>query len=542
MLKNLILLVVITTIVYGCLYYFLRRIFRQFEKDIALVTLNVSSYPVLIVFILASLKFAIAHLKSDLSLTWLNSCLTATIIIAIAYWLWRLMAHVVFYELKKWADNSEIMWDNVLLPLLEAVTPILITLVGLALILQLSLGVNLSGIWVALGGASFIIGFATKDILANFFSGIVLLIDTPFQFGDVLRFENGQLGILQRIGLRVTQIYQFENHTEAYIPNSVLQAQKIVNVSRPIAPIFYSVPILFSATCDFKQCFQIMEEIILAHPDTIGDIDTKLKYLDKYFNGQKSSDDAVRQLKIGRERLLTEQKVNLKLAEIEENLEALVLTLKFFEQDGLDRDEIDTIKMEYQGVLDLVGLEFTGVEKSAKKSWLSPRKIARKVQLEETKSSESLINLVRKWYRIRLKDQNIVDEDQYILPKIWEYQIELLKKRSTRLQSQILYPERIETRLDDYVEELLNWLKTRFKQARNRCHDPVVGIEENVYGSSAIFLKFSLNYYVDDIRLEDGKRGQRVSSQIYYEILNHLQSSMIEQVKVSGNLALNKDD
>ena len=46
------------------------------------------------------------------------------------------------------------------------------------------------------------IGFAIKDILANFFSGIVLLIDTPFQFGDVLRLEDGSLGMLKKIGVR----------------------------------------------------------------------------------------------------------------------------------------------------------------------------------------------------------------------------------------------------------------------------------------------------------------------------------------------------
>ena len=528
------------TLMYGCLYYFLRKIFRQFEKDIALVTLNVSAYPVLIILILGSLKFTTARLESNLSLIGVNSCLTAVIIIAIAFWLWRLMIDVVFYELKNWAENSEIMWDNVLIPLLEAVTPILIILVSSALILQFSLGVNLSGIWVTLGGASFIIGFATKDILANFFSGIVLLIDTPFKFGDVLKFENGQLGILQRIGLRVTQIYQFETHTEAYIPNSLLQAQKIVNVSRPIAPIFYSIPVLFLATCDFKYCFKIMEEIVLAHPDTIGDIDIKLEYLDQYFNWHGTSNYSDRHKKNIRKRLIVEQEVNLKLAEIEENLEALVLTLKFFEQDGLDQDEIDTIKIEYQAILDLVGLEFTSIEKSTKKSWFSSRRRTQKVQLEETNSASSLIFLVRKWYRIRLKDRNIVDDDQYILPKIWEYQIELLKKRFTRLQTQILHPGRIETRLDDYIDELVNWLKTSFKQARNRCHDPEITIENNLNGSSAIFFKFSLNYYVDDIRLEDGKHGQRVGSEIYYEILNHLQSFMVEQANVSDNLVLKK--
>lgn len=517
-------LVTIVIIVYVCLFSFLRRIFRNFEKDIALVTLTVSFYPALIVFILGSLKIELNYLNFNWSLTWLDSLFTTAIIIAIAYWVWRLLTQVVFYYLKKWVKKSEIMWDNVLLPLLEAATPILIIIVSLALILQFSFGINLNGIWVALGGASFIIGFATKDILANFFSGIVLLIDTPFQFGDVLQLENGNLGILQRIGLRVTQLYQFETHTEAYIPNSILQAQNIVNLSRPIAPIHYTVPITFLSKCDFKVCHRTMEEIIWAHPDTIGDIETKLKFLDKYFTGEETY--LTINKKNGCQRLIAEQEVNFKLEEIEENLEALVLTLKFFEKDGLDEEEIATIQDDYKTILDLVGLESIEIETSRKRI-LSRRQQSRFIQLEETNSSDSLISLVREWYRLRLQDPNIVDRDEYILPKIWEYQIELLKKRCDRLLQQILNPKRVETRLDDYVKELVIWLKTRFKQARDKCYNPDVQIERNFNGSSAIFLQFNLDYYIDDIRLEDGKRAKRVRGEIYYEILNHLQCYIV---------------
>ena len=99
------------------------------------------------------------------------------------------------------------MWDDGLLPLLDGVIPVVIVLFASVLVLK-SFGVDLTGLWVALGGATFISGFAVKDILANFFSGIVVLIDTPFQFGDVLRFEDGSVGMLRKIGVRVTQLYR----------------------------------------------------------------------------------------------------------------------------------------------------------------------------------------------------------------------------------------------------------------------------------------------------------------------------------------------
>uniref|UniRef100_UPI001930DD9C mechanosensitive ion channel domain-containing protein n=1 Tax=Kamptonema formosum TaxID=331992 RepID=UPI001930DD9C len=60
------------------------------------------------------------------------------------------------------------------------------------------LGFDLSGLLVTIGGAAFVLGFALKDILANFFSGLVLLIDTPFSFGDVVALSDGSRAVIKK--------------------------------------------------------------------------------------------------------------------------------------------------------------------------------------------------------------------------------------------------------------------------------------------------------------------------------------------------------
>lgn len=529
MLGSLALTVVGATLLYGLLFYTLRTVFRQFERDIALVTLNVSAYPALIAFILTSLKVTVDNLK--LELAWVERILIASIIITASYWSLRLFNQVVIYYFKEYAEQTEIMWDNVLIPLLEGVIPVLIFLTGIALILQHSFGVDLTGIWVTLGGATFIVGFATKDILANFFSGLALLVDTPFQFGDVLRLENGNLGVLKKIGLRVTEIYMFERHTVAYIPNSKLQEQDIVNLSRPIAPVHFSISILFLSNCNLKAVQHTMEDIIRAHPDTLGNINAKLECLERYFNGEEDENNFRAKKENGRRRLLAEDEVNLKLEEIEQALEALVVILQFAEKGGLNQDDIETVKQEYQDVLNMIGLEVIVMEASKnKRKFFRRRRSHHFIQFKETNSPDSLLSLIRKWYRLWLRDPDLVDEDQYILPETWEYRIELLKRRVRRLLQQILNPERMETRLDDYVKDLVRWLRTRFKQARSQWQEPDVRMEQNVHGNSAIFLKFTLNYYVDDIKLEDCERGERVNSEIYCEIVRQLQPYMTQQI------------
>jgi MscS family membrane protein len=124
MLRSLVLTVVGATLLYGLLFYTLQTVFRQYEQDIALVTLTVAANPASIAFILTSLKVTFDNLK--LEIEWVDRILLASIIVTATYWLLRLFNQVVIYYLKEYAQQIEIMWDNVLIPLLEKVIPVLI--------------------------------------------------------------------------------------------------------------------------------------------------------------------------------------------------------------------------------------------------------------------------------------------------------------------------------------------------------------------------------------------------------------------------------
>ncbi|AFZ20193.1 mechanosensitive ion channel family protein [Allocoleopsis franciscana] len=509
-LSSLLLAVGGAVLLYIVMFYILRSIFRKFERDIALVTLNVSAYPALTVFILAVLKLTFHQLPSVVLIDGFENILAAGLIIAASYWLVQLFIQVFIYYLKDFTQQTEAMWDDVLLPLLEAVVPVVIVLIASVFVLR-SLGVDLTGIWVALGGATFVIGFAAQGILANFFSGVVLLIDTPFQFGDVLRLEDGSIAMLRKIGVRVTQLYLPSQHCDIYIPNSKLQEQNIVNLSRPTAYYHYSTEVSIPFVHDAREVKQVIRETILAHPDTLGDIERKLELIDRY----SQIEELEEQRKFGRLRLLAEQDVNYKLEEIAPALEALVVTLQFAEKGGLTQDEIENVQQEYRDVLAVIGLEITTEIQNNRSV----------VTLQETRSKDNLIGLVREWYRACMRDPNLLDNDSYMIPDEWERKITLLKRRTQRLYQKISNPQREETRLDDYVMELKQWLQERFKQPRQKWQEPQVLVKEIEHDEANCYIKFQLNFFVDDIKLENGKRGDRVSSQIYQSVVQYLQHS-----------------
>ena len=507
-LSSLLLAIVGAVLLYIVMFYVLRSIFRKFERDIALVTLNVSAYPALTVFVLAILKLTFHQLPSVKLIDSFENILAASLIVATSYWLVQLFIQVFIYYLKDYTQQSEAMWDDVLLPLLETVVPVIIFLIASVFVLRY-LGVDLTGIWVALGGATFIIGFAAQGILANFFSGVVLLIDTPFKFEDVLRLENGAIAILRKIGARVTQLYLLNQHCDIYIPNSKLQEQIIANFSRPFPYYYYSSEVDIPFVHDVREVKQILEQVILAHPDTLGDIDRKLEWIDSYYQLEELEN----QRKVGRLRLLSEQNVNFKLEEITPALEALAVTLQFAEKGGINQDEIENVRQEYQGILEAIGLDaITEIQGN--------RSI---ITLKETRKKDTLIALTRAWYRLCIRDPNLLDNDSYIITEDWERKITLLKRRTQRLYQKICRPQWEETRLDDYVMELKQWMQERFKQPRQKWQEPQVLVKGIEHDESNIYTKFQLNFFIDDIKLENGKRGERISSQIYEEVVQYLQ-------------------
>ena len=95
-----------------------------------------------------------------------------------------------------------------------------------------TLGFSISGV-LAFGGIGGIaVGFAAKDLLANFFGGLVIYLDRPFAVGDWVRSPDRQIeGTVERIGWRQTIIRGFDTRP-LYIPNSTFTSIAVENPSR----------------------------------------------------------------------------------------------------------------------------------------------------------------------------------------------------------------------------------------------------------------------------------------------------------------------
>ena len=93
-------------------------------------------------------------------------------------------------------------------------------------------GVSVSGLLAFGGVGGVLIGFAAKDTLANFFSGLLIFWERPFVVGDWIRRPDANIeGVVENIGWRMTQIRTFD-HRPLYVPNSLFFNSVIENPQR----------------------------------------------------------------------------------------------------------------------------------------------------------------------------------------------------------------------------------------------------------------------------------------------------------------------
>lgn len=99
------------------------------------------------------------------------------------------------------------------------------------MILQ-ELGLSVSGLMAFGGIGGLIVGLSAKELLSDFFGGLVLMTDKPFKVGDWICSPDRDIeGTVEEIGMRRICVRTFDKRP-LYIPNSIMSTITIENPSR----------------------------------------------------------------------------------------------------------------------------------------------------------------------------------------------------------------------------------------------------------------------------------------------------------------------
>ena len=126
------------------------------------------------------------------------------------------------------------------------------------------LGLDLSNIALIAGALSVGIGFGLQNVVNNFISGVILLVERPLKVGDWVVVGAHQ-GYVRRIDVRATEIQTFQR-SSVIIPNSELISSAVVNWTHKdsLARVEVAVGVAYGSDLDAVR--EVLLECARTHP------------------------------------------------------------------------------------------------------------------------------------------------------------------------------------------------------------------------------------------------------------------------------------
>lgn len=188
------------------------------------------------------------------------------VIATVAWFLIRLIRRVEANIVRKGEESDE-SFDRTTVDVTGKILRMSLIITAVLVTMQ-TLGYSISGI-LAFGGVGGIaVGFAARDLLANFFGGLMIYLDRPFAVGEWIRSPDKEIeGTVEEIGWRLTIIRTFDKRP-LYVPNSVFTSISVENPSRmQNRRIYETIGIRYEDVGKMDAIVSDVKKMLMGHPE-----------------------------------------------------------------------------------------------------------------------------------------------------------------------------------------------------------------------------------------------------------------------------------
>ncbi len=221
--------------------HFIARRALQHAENVASRTNNIwddslieaTRRPLPVLIWLAGISFAL-HLihrqTGEQLLEYLAPARNIGVVLCIAWFLFKLIRELADNMVAARTGAGEEV-DRTTVDGLSKVSRIVVIVIAALAVMQ-TLGFSISGVLAFGGMGGIAVGFAAKDLLANFFGGLMIHLDRPFNVGETVRSPDKQIeGKVEHIGWRQTRI-RAASMALIYVPNALFTSIVVENPSR----------------------------------------------------------------------------------------------------------------------------------------------------------------------------------------------------------------------------------------------------------------------------------------------------------------------
>ena len=269
-LRGIELFVIVLLTVFGS--YFVRRFIRTLKTraekteskwdDTFFVALQ---GPARTLVWVVGLTFALERASVGLDIEAIFSPLRSALVIATLTW-----ALIRFIDRVQRRMMHDPQSDDLDLTTIDAIGRLIriTVMITSGLIILQTLGFSVSGV-LAFGGLGGIaVGFAAKDLLSNFFGGLMIFLDRPFGVGDWIRSPDRDIeGTVESLGWRLTTIRTFDKRP-LYVPNATFLSIAVENPSRMShRRIYETIGVRYDDASQIRPIVERVRTMLEQHPD-----------------------------------------------------------------------------------------------------------------------------------------------------------------------------------------------------------------------------------------------------------------------------------
>ena len=177
------------------------------------------------------------------------------------YLLWRILMLIMRRTIRK-STLDETTYSFV-----ETAVKFTILTIGVVSALG-SIGIDTGGLLASLGIVGVTIGFAARDSLSNFISGIIIFIDRPFVLGDLVEIDD-KYGRVSEITLRSTRVVTSDGRMLA-VPNTEIVNKTVASYTN-FPNLRLDIPITIAVDEDIERTRQILLGLTKDDPEYLND-------------------------------------------------------------------------------------------------------------------------------------------------------------------------------------------------------------------------------------------------------------------------------
>lgn len=261
------------------LFFLLRRLFRHVFFTIIgkLFTLNMQAFrddlgralkgPVELMFVAVGtfLAFEVLKVAEDGALAQFSGHVVQTLLIAAAYWT---IIALVDPLMEQAAPRSGRMTETVIDWIRKALKCIVAFFAIVAVLQQW--GVRIGPLLAGMGIAGAAVALGAQELFKNLISGVLILLERRFQYGDWVKVPNVVEGTVESIGFRSTRIRQFDD-AAVQVPNSDLADNSVINYTQMRRRrIYWIIGVPYSTTVEqLRDIRQQIEDYIHGADDFV---------------------------------------------------------------------------------------------------------------------------------------------------------------------------------------------------------------------------------------------------------------------------------